>query len=78
MSVIDDLKAKVHKWLFSVALKKAIKRLAQLTAAYVAAKGLAQYGISVTEEQATAAIYALAEVLRNYLKHKWPERFGWL
>ncbi len=78
MKFFDNLKERVQGWFFGIALKKVVKRLAQLGASYVAAQGLCEYGVCMDEKQATAAIYAGAEFARNFLKKTWPERFGWL
>ena len=73
-----NIKDKVKKWLFTVAAKKVVKRLAQLGAAYAANAGLAAYGFTGGEQEITAAIYAAFEFVRNFVKTKWPEKFGWL
>lgn len=78
MSILDPVTDPIKKWLFSIAAKKVIKRTAQLIASWVAAQQLAQYGVDISPEQATAGIYAAVEFARNYVKTKWPEKFGWL
>lgn len=59
-------------WLVSVALTKAVKRIVQLTVAYVTSLQLQKYGLDLTvnPEALTAAIYGGFEVARNYLKVK--------
>ncbi len=74
MSVFEPVK----KWLFGVALKKVVKRVAQFVAAWAAAQGLSQYGYTGGEAEVAAAIYASVELARNYAKTKWPDKFGWL
>lgn len=71
--VLEALKDKVKGWLLGVALKKAVKRLAQLAASYAAGWQLAQYGYTGSEVEITAGIYAISDVVRNYLKVK----LGW-
>jgi hypothetical protein len=78
MSIVDKVTAPIKRYLITKGLVKVAKRLGQLIASFLAAQQLAQYGIDVSPEQATAGIYALAEFVRNFLKTKWPEKFGWL
>lgn len=78
MSIADTVTAPVKRWLVKRALGKVVKRLAQLITAFLAANSLAQFGIDVSPEQATAGIYAAIELARNFAKTKWPDKFGWL
>lgn len=72
------LKAKVKKWLLTVALKKVVKRVVQLTLSFAAANQLSQYGFTGGEAEVTAIIYGSFEFIRNFLKTKYPQRFDWL
>ena len=78
MALID----KVKSWILGVALKKSIKRMAYIIAAWFTAKGavLAGSGAQVTidPDKLAVAIYGLWEMGRNWLKIKYPEKFGWL
>ena len=60
-------------WLFKIAFGKAIKKLVQLVVAWAAANQLTDYGIELNVEGLTAGVFALLELLRNYLKVK----LGW-
>lgn len=77
MSILDKVTDPIKKYLIGKGLKKAGKQLGQLAASALAGYGLAQYGVDVSPEQATAAIFTIAEFFRNFLKTKWPEKFGW-
>jgi len=78
MGIVD----KVKSWLLGVALKKAIKRMAYIIAAWVAAKGAVMAGagteVSIDPDKLAVALYGLWEVGRNWLKIKFPSKFGWL
>lgn len=78
MGIVDKVTAPVKKWLIGVALKKVVKRIAQLGAAYATSLGIAQYGYTGGEVEITAAVYAAFEFARNFIKTKWPSKFGWL
>ena len=80
MSVIDNVK----EWVFGIALKKAVKRVVQLSVAFGVAKGipalLNQFGVVVDpaklELELTTAAYAGLEIVRNWAKTKF--NVGWL
>jgi len=81
MSIIDSAK----EWLFSIALKKGVVSLAKLIVSYCVAHGInivATIGgmpIDTTSEAViTALINSGLTMLRNWLKIKWPTKFGWL
>lgn len=85
MTTINNIKEKVKEWLFKVALKKAIVRLAQLIVSFAIAKGIAFKavigGIAIDLSNVdimTAALFSISEILRNFLKVKFPKYFGWL
>ena len=71
-------------WLLSIALRKGLVRAAQAVAAVLAAQvghpQLAKLGISVAvDPNAMAAALVLgSEVVRSWLKMKYPKVFGWL
>ncbi len=80
-----DIVEPIKKWLFTVALKKAIVKLAQLIVAWAIAKGIfvsfTIYGIKIdfaNVEVMTAALLSISEIVRNYLKVKFPKYFSWL
>jgi len=60
--------SKLKKWLFTVAVKKIIKRSVQLLLAFISAEKIAEYGVTIDATQLTIGTYAAFEVLRNYLK----------
>lgn len=57
-------------WLWSIALKKGVSRVVQLTVAWLAAQGLGQFGITIEVEKLTAGLFGALEVFRNWLKVK--------
>jgi NADH/NAD ratio-sensing transcriptional regulator Rex len=81
MSIINDIENKVKEWLFTIAVKKAIVRVAQLIISFFAAKGITfiYNGAPVNVDTLTAILMGLFEILRNFLKVKFPKVFGsWL
>lgn len=73
MSIVDKVQDKAVEWLFGKAIKKAIAKGVTLVVAWVMGLGLSQYGVDVNSEALTAAIYMGLEVLRNYIKIKFPK-----
>ena len=57
-------------FLWSIAIQKGVKQLIQLVLAWATAHGIGQFGISIDEPKLTAGIFAVLEVLRNWLKQK--------
>jgi len=85
MTIISDVKNKTKEWLFTVAIKKAVVKLAQLIVAFAVAKGITFSavigGIAIDLSNVnvmTAAIFSILEIVRNFLKIKFPKYFGWL
>ena len=84
MSVVENVKEGIVKWVFTVALKKGVGRLVQVIMAWAlsatVAPYLAQLGIQLDpaalEVGLTALLAAKLEVARNYLKVK--HQVGWL
>lgn len=68
MNPIEEVK----NWLWAVALKKAIGRGIQLVIAWVVALGLNNYGVIIEPEKLTVALMMGLEMLRNWLKIKFP------
>ena len=66
----------MDKWLLSVAVNKAVRRVASFIVAtvvtWIGKAGLEKFGVNVTIDPvvATGAVFAGLEVARNYLKHK--------
>ena len=60
----------MQKWLFSIFVKKALKRGVQVLVAYMMSLQLAKYGVSIEQEALTASIWAGIEALRQYVKVK--------
>ncbi len=78
MSLLDAVTNPVKKWLFSIAVKKGVKKFAQVAIAWVASVPFADYGISVSVEEGAfvAALTGVVEIARNFLKVKYPKQFG--
>ncbi len=82
---VEKIENKVKEWIFTVALKKAIIRLAQLIVSWAVANKIVFkaviFGIPIdlsNVEVMTGALMMLSEILRNWLKIKFPKYFGWL
>lgn len=81
MSIIDSAK----EWIFNIALKKAIVSASKLIVAFAVSHGikivcsLGSVVINTTDEAAMiVAINSGLTMLRNWLKIKYPTKFGWL
>ena len=85
MSIGDTVKG----WIFNIALKKAIVSAAKLAVAWCATKGLVfagtVFGVVIDtgnaasiEAALTLGINSLLTFVRNWLKVKFPNKFGWL
>jgi len=61
---------KISNWLWSVAIKKGVKRGVQAALSILGAERLATFGVTIDPILASAAVYGILEVLRNYLKNK--------
>lgn len=72
MGIVDQVEGKVVEWIFGKAIKKAIAKGVTLMVAWLMGLGLKQYGIEINPEAITAAIYMGLEVLRNFIKIKYP------
>lgn len=64
------------KWLWHIAVTKAIKKVIQLIISYLLSLNLQRFGLSIDSAQLTVAIFAAMEVARNYLKTHF--KLGWL
>ena len=73
MSIIEKVEGKVVEWLFGKAAKKAIAKGVTLAVAWLMGLGLSSYGIDLNPEALTAAIYMGLEMVRNYVKIKFPK-----
>jgi hypothetical protein len=80
MSIINDVENKVKEWLLTIALKKAIVRIAQLIISFFAAKGITivYNGSPLDVNTLTTILLGVLEIIRNFLKTKFPKYFGWL
>lgn len=82
MALLDPVK----KFLFGIALKKGVVSAAKLMVSYAIAHGIKlsvtlPNGIAIdttSEAGMVIAINSGLTVLCNWLKQKWPEKFGWL
>jgi len=72
MGVIGKIKNKAAEFLWSIAMKKGAKKIAQVLIAWVSSLPLESYGVNVSFQEAAvvAAIAGMIEVLRNYMKQK--------
>jgi len=85
MSIIDKAVEPIKQWIFGIALKKSFVALAKLIVSFAAAKGIAvsfafngiQFDLADIGIM-TAALNSLFTMLRNWLKIKYPNKFGWL
>ena len=81
MGVTDMVKG----WIFKIALKKGIVSAAKLIVAFAVTHGIKTVitfkGITVDLQSEAAMIVAINSgltILRNFLKTKYPQKFGWL
>ena len=72
MGIVDKVEGKVVEWLFGKSIKKAIAKGIALFVAWLMGLGLSAYGIDLNPEAITVAIYMGLEVVRNWLKIKYP------
>ncbi|NMC98904.1 MAG: hypothetical protein GYA62_04205 [Bacteroidales bacterium] len=84
MSLINDIENKAKNWLISIGIKKGINRVAIWLESFFSAHQIA-ISVSVngqnfdtTQNGLTALLIFILEILRNYLKTKFPSKFGWL
>lgn len=80
-----DVLAPMKKWVFNIALKKGIVSAAKLIVSYAMAHGIVVSatvnGIAIDTSSQGVMVIAINSVLgmvKNFLKMKWPEKFGWL
>lgn len=73
MGIVDKVEGKVVEWLFGKAAKKAIAKGVTLAVAWVMNLGLQQYGIDINPEGLTAGIYMVLEMVRNFVKIRFPK-----
>jgi hypothetical protein len=80
MSIINKVEEGIKKWLITVAIKKAVVRIAQLIISYFTAKGITivYNGAPLDVNTLTTILMGLFEIIRNFLKTKFPKYFGWL
>lgn len=85
MTIIDDGVNAAKKYLFGVALKKGVVSAAKLIVAWAISHGIkfsgTVYGITIDLQDQAAMIVAINSgltIVRNWLKVRFPEKFGWL
>ena len=85
MSIIEKIENSTKEWLLRVAIKKAIIRMAQLIVSYAVSKGIIIKfvidGIQIDTTDVnvmTTALFGIFEIIRNWLKIKYPKYFNWL
>lgn len=71
---MTDLK----EWIWHIAVQKGVSRVVQVAVAWAMAHGLEGLGVKIDANQLTLACVGGLEVLRNYLKQKYPKYAGWL
>ena len=59
-----------RKWLIGVFLKKAIKRVVLMAAAWASAQKLNEFGVTVEPEALTVGVWTGLEAVRQWLKVK--------
>lgn len=65
----------IKTWIWTIALKKLLKRAVQLGLSFVGADAIAKYGVTIDEAQLIAGLYLALEALRNYAKVTWGWKF---
>ena len=85
MKIIDEGLNKVKAYVFGIALKKGIISAAKLIVAWAVSHGIKFSanigGVTIDLQDQAALIVAINSgltIVRNWLKVKWPEKFGWL
>jgi uncharacterized membrane protein len=80
MAIIDNVENKIKEWIFTIAIKKAIVRIAQLIISYFTAKGITivYNGAPLDVNTLTTILMGLFEIIRNFLKTKFPKYFSCL
>lgn len=84
MGIVEKIEKPVVNWVFGVALKKGIMKVVQLLVAWLSAKGISFVFTVCGQSFAsdvnglTALFLFLLEIIRNYLKIKFPKFFGWM
>lgn len=68
----------IGTWVWQIGVKKAVSKAVQLVVAWLLAHGLGDLGVTVNVDQLTLAAFAGLEILRNWLKLKFPKYLGWL
>ena len=62
-------------FLWSIAFKKVVKRTVQLVASFMIVQNINKSGMGIDENHLTILLFALIELLRNYLKIKMNVRW---
>jgi len=85
MSIIDNAKEAVKKFILKIALKKGVVSAAKLIVSYAISHGIKLNfplgGVEIDLQNQAVMIVAInsgLSVARNWAKTKWPDRFGWL
>jgi len=85
MNIIDQGTNAVKKFLYGIAIKKAVVSAAKLIVAFAIAHGIklavVVQGITIDIQNEAVMIVAINSVLtalRNFLKVKYPKTCGWL
>ena len=60
----------MEKWIFKKAIVKLFKRGIQIFLAWIGAQHLENFGIRIDEAQATIALWAVIEFVRDFIKRK--------
>lgn len=83
--MIDKIKELIGKWVITKGLKKGAIVVAQAIVSFAIANKISFvgeiYGVKIdlsNVEVMTACVLYLLEVLRNFLKTRFPKQFGWL
>lgn len=78
MEIIDKATDKIKAWLWSIAIKKGLKRGARLLAAWLAVRGAAELGYTGGEAEILTGFYLAIGWAKGLIKTKWPKVGAWL
>jgi len=85
MSIVGKIEDKVKGYVFGIALKKAVVSAAKLVVAWAVSHGVKFSanvgGVEIDLQNQAAMIVAINSgltIVRNWLKVRYPDKFGWL
>jgi len=85
MRIVGKLEDKVKGFLFGIALKKSVVSAAKLVVAWAVSHGVkfsaSVGGVEIDLQEQAAMIVAINSgltIVRNWLKVRFPSKFGWM